>query len=178
MLQPSPSGPFAKSLRFSYETSNCVRTAAPKLPDFCAELSCCHSCLSDREAIKAKQRWAQAADSGPERRFLSPCKPKLGFHPLADATGKLKAFGMCSCMECYPLLAWSPVPWPRRSRMLCIHPASTATSYSGVADSRVRLPAFERGRSRTVCTYPQRCKTIQEKQPKHQAEVKIGRAHV
>lgn len=134
---------------------------------------CCHSCLSDREAIKAKQWWLQAADSEPEPRFLSPCKLKLGFYPLADAIGRLQAFGICYCMECYPLLVCSPTPWPRCSRRLCTHPASTTTSYSDVVDSRARLPTFERGRSRTVYMYPQRCRTIQEKQPKHQAEIRV-----
>lgn len=86
-----------------------------KLPDFCAEFSCSHSCLSDGEVITAQQQWAQAAgsDSGPC--FHNPCKPKSGFHPLANATEKLEVFGTCSHMERYLLLACSAIPWPRNA---------------------------------------------------------------
>lgn len=89
-------------------------------------------------------------------------KDQSRFPPLADTTGKLKAFGTCSCMECPH--SFHALPFPGQSALGCCEhtPPSTTANYSSVVDSRLRLPTFERGSSKTEYMYPQRWKLSKE----------------
>lgn len=61
--------------------------------------------------------------------FSQPMKDQGRFPPLADTTGKLKAFGTCFCMECTHFS--HALPFPGQGALGCCEhtPASTTASY-------------------------------------------------